>query len=158
MSSVKHSLCWCLQWAKGFYSWLMLMIYLETFSNNPVRLWIFLYTMWTMVSDEAGLVWNLVPINILISYALQLSLSDSELQTDLPCIPGIARRCIWKEERKVAFVTFALFFLLIQFWICLMLSPTEITAELILSGPIFLEYFTIYCIPKNNINFISIIF
>lgn len=113
--------------------------YIWRLSETILWLWIFLNTMWTMVSDEPGLVWNLVPINILISYALQLSLSDSELQTDFPCIPCIARRCIWKEERTVAFVTFALFFLLIQFWICLMSSPTEIPADPILSGPIFLE-------------------
>lgn len=131
MSSVKHSLCWCLQWAKGFYSWLMLMIYLKTI----LWLWIFLYTMWTMVSDEPGLVWNLISLNIgnisqiLISYALRLSLTDSDLQTDFPCIPWITRRCVWKEERTVSFITFALFFLLIQFWFCLMLSPTEIPAE-----------------------------
>lgn len=43
MSSVKHSLCWCLQWAKGFYSWLMLMIYLKTFSNNFMTLDLFVH-------------------------------------------------------------------------------------------------------------------
>lgn len=158
MSSVKHSLYGCLQSAKDFYSWLMLMIYLKTFSNNPMTLYLFVYHVnhgkwWARIGVKSG------------SFKRREHITDSdflcspvELQTDFPCIPWITRRCVWKEERAVTFITFALFFLLIQFWICLMLSPTEIPAEFILSGPIFLEYFTIYCVPKNNINFISIIF
>lgn len=59
MSSVKHSLCWCLQSAKGFYSWLMLMIYLKTFSNNPMTLDLCVYHVnhgkwWARIGVKSG--------------------------------------------------------------------------------------------------------
>lgn len=59
MSSVKHSLCWCLQWAEGFYSWLMLMIYLKTFSNNLMTLDLFVYHVnhgkwWSRIGVKSG--------------------------------------------------------------------------------------------------------
>lgn len=142
---------------KGFCAWIMLMIYLKTFSNNLMTLDLFVYHV------NHGKWWSRIGVK-----------SGSYKHSDFLCSP--VEPCwlrapdwlaMYSRDSKKVYLERGKNFGFCH--ICSFFPPHSILnlfnvisnrnpAEFILSGPIFLEYFTIYCISKNNISIISIIF